>query len=180
MNPKIQTGSALPAPAPGSTLVFRPYQLEAYLDRTNGLEVWMWGRQTGKSFTLAAWAVSRLMQRPGRLVTILSNSLSNGAELNHKCAQIAQLHTRLFQQADLSSALQFDCMNYETRISIIGQTGRIKILPSNPPTARGFSGDLILDEFAFHENSAAIWEAAEPILSANPDYLCPLPTNRTA
>jgi phage FluMu gp28-like protein len=31
---------------------------------------------------------------------------------------------------------------------------------------------LILDEFAFHEDSAAIWEAAEPILSSNPDFLC--------
>src|SRR5688500_17629242 len=60
-------------------IVLRPYQFEAFKNRTNGLEVWMWGRQTGKSFTLAAWAVSRLIERPGRLVTILSNSLANGA-----------------------------------------------------------------------------------------------------
>ena len=33
-------------------------------------------------------------------------------------------------------------------------------------------GDLILDEFAFHENSNAIWEAAEPILAANREFLC--------
>jgi len=31
---------------------------------------------------------------------------------------------------------------------------------------------LILDEFAFHEDSNAIWEAAEPILSSNHDFLC--------
>ncbi|MDO5320104.1 MAG: hypothetical protein Q4G65_15875, partial [bacterium] len=49
---------------------------------------------------------------------------------------------------------------------------RIKVLAANPRTARGFSGDLILDEFAFHEDSAAIWDAAEPILSSNPDFLC--------
>lgn len=46
------------------------------------------------------------------------------------------------------------------------------MLAANPRTARGFSGDLILDEFAFHEDSAAIWDAAEPILAANQDYLC--------
>ena len=46
------------------------------------------------------------------------------------------------------------------------------MLAANPRTARGFSGDLILDEFAFHEDSAAIWEAAEPIISSNPDFLC--------
>src|SRR4030095_6125904 len=63
-------------------------------------------------------------------------------------------------------------MNYETRFNEKGKVGRIKILPANPRTARGFSGDLILDEFAFHDDSAAIWEAAEPILSANTDFLC--------
>jgi phage FluMu gp28-like protein len=46
------------------------------------------------------------------------------------------------------------------------------VLAANPRTARGFSGDLILDEFAFHEDSNAIWEAAEPILSANRQFLC--------
>ncbi len=177
------------------TLSLRPYQYDAFQNRTNGLEVWLWGRQTGKSFTLAAWAIDRLVTRPGRLVTILSNSLSNGAELNQKCAQVAALYERYFQshpnpaqpgnagdpptsasfhtsQVDPRTFPQFECMNYETRVIIGSQVGRIKILPANPRTARGFSGDLILDEFAFHENSQAIWEAAEPILSAHPDYLC--------
>ena len=60
----------------------------------------------------------------------------------------------------------------EVRIHAEGQVGRIKVLAANPRTARGFSGDLILDEFAFHEDSAAIWEAAEPILASNPDFQC--------
>ena len=63
-------------------------------------------------------------------------------------------------------------MRFEVRIHVAGKTSRIKILAANPRTARGFSGDLILDEFAFHEDSNAIWEAAEPILSSNQDYLC--------
>ena len=46
------------------------------------------------------------------------------------------------------------------------------MLAANPRTARGFSGDLILDEFAFHENGDAIWAAAEPILASNKDFLC--------
>ncbi len=63
-------------------------------------------------------------------------------------------------------------MRFEVKITVAGRVGRIKVLAANPRTARGFSGDLIMDEFAFHENSAAIWEAAEPIISANPDFLC--------
>ena len=63
-------------------------------------------------------------------------------------------------------------MRFEVKITVGGRTGRIKVLAANPRTARGFSGDLILDEFAFHEDSAGIWEAAEPIISSNPDFLC--------
>jgi phage FluMu gp28-like protein len=153
-------------------ITFRPYQLDAFLNRSNGIECWLWGRQTGKSFTLAAWAVDRLITRPGRLVSILSNSRANGMELNFKCAEICQMHRHNFEQADLSAGFEFESMNYETRVHSNGQVGRIKVLAASPRTARGFSGDLILDEFAFHEDSTRIWEAAEPILSANRDYLC--------
>jgi phage FluMu gp28-like protein len=73
---------------------------------------------------------------------------------------------------DMSIDQSFENMRMEVRITIENMVGRIKVLAANPRTARGFSGDLILDEFAFHENSAAIWEAAEPILSSNPDFLC--------
>jgi phage FluMu gp28-like protein len=66
----------------------------------------------------------------------------------------------------------FHQMRMEIRIRRKNKIGRIKVLAANPRTARGFSGDLILDEFAFHEDSAAIWEAAEPILASNPDFRC--------
>ncbi|MDB6040146.1 MAG: hypothetical protein JWM99_3987 [Verrucomicrobiales bacterium] len=162
----------LKIPTQNHNIQFRPYQLKAFCNRTNGIEIWLWGRQTGKSFTLAAWAVDRLLTRPGRLVTILSNSRTNGMELNAKCAAICERMKKVFEQVDLSPDTTFEQMNMETRINVKGVVGRIKILASNPRTARGFSGDLILDEFAFHENGKAIWEAAEPILTSNSDYLC--------
>jgi len=42
---------------------------------------------------------------------------------------------------------------------------RISALPANPDTARGFSANVLFDEFAFHQNSKAIWGAAYPIIS---------------
>jgi phage FluMu gp28-like protein len=153
-------------------LLFRDYQEAAFKDRSTGLECWLWGRQTGKSTTMAAWAVDRLITRPGRLVTVLSNSRANGMELNVKCGEICQRMQQAFEQEDLSVDGRFETMNYETRIKVRGEMGRIKVLAANPKTARGFSGDLLLDEFAFHEDSAGIWEAAEPILASNPDFLC--------
>src|SRR5690606_39045036 len=34
---------------------------------------------------------------------------------------------------------------------------RITSLPANPDTARGFSANVYLDEFAFHQDSKKIW-----------------------
>jgi hypothetical protein len=157
----------------GTSLIrFRPYQDPVFQDRTSGVLVLHWSRQIGKSFTLASWAVDRLLTRPGRLVTVLSNSRDNGAEFVAKAAEVCNLLGVAFESVDDSPDVQYENMRMEVRITVGGKTGRIKVLAANPRTARGFSGDLILDEFGFHENSNAIWEAAEPILSSNADFLC--------
>ena len=175
------SGDAVPRVA-GSLIQFRPYQQAIFLDRSTGIVLLHWSRQIGKSFTLGAWAVDRLLTRPGRLVTVLSNSRDNGAEFVKKCEETCQKLGQLIEiesnkdeldaRTDLAEDVKYELMRFEIRITVNGQTGRIKVLAANPRTARGFSGDLILDEFAFHENSNAIWEAAEPILSSNPDFLC--------
>ena len=155
-----------------NNLHLRSYQSSIFDDRHSGIIVLHWSRQIGKSFTLAAWAVDRLITRPGRLVTVLSNSRDNGAEFVAKCAEVCHLRGTSFESGNKSDSLDFSDMRLEVHIRAANKTGRIKVLATNPRTARGFSGDLILDEFAFHEDSDAIWEAAEPILASNPDFLC--------
>ena len=162
----------------------REYQLPVFMNRSSGICILHWSRQIGKSHTLSAWAVDRLLSRPGRLVTVLSNSRANGGEFVQKCRDhtdklghiLAKLNASV-ETAEMSPDLTYENMRMEVRITLpndegVSVTGRIIVLAANPRTARGFSGDLILDEFAFHENSAAIWEAAEPILSSNPDFQC--------
>ena len=174
---------------------FRQYQLPVFMDRESGILILHWSRQIGKSYTLAAWAVDRLLTQLKNndtwLITVLSNSRDNGAEFVIKCQDICnKLGIVLAKQAqpvgdamvydatDNSPDLKYDNMRMEVRItlSVNGREriGRIKVLAANPRTARGFSGDLILDEFAFHEDSNAIWEAAEPILSSNPEFRPPM------
>ena len=157
---------------PRVRIALRPYQQAIFDDRSSGILILHWSRQIGKSFTLAAWAVDRLLTRPGRLVTVLSNSRENGAEFVAKCAEVCHLNGTEYESVDKSQGVRFQNMRMEVRVRANGKVGRIKVLAANPRTARGFSGDLILDEFAFHEDSAAIWEAAEPILASNPDFLC--------
>jgi phage FluMu gp28-like protein len=167
-------------PAPAQPRVpFRRYQLPAFTDRTTPILILEWSRQIGKSYTLAAWAVDRLLTRPGRLVTVLSNSKDNGAEFASKCCDIARELQAAYALDDLSpdeagkpAAQIYEEMRFEVRITVAGKEGRIKVLAANPRTARGFSGDLILDEFAFHQDAEGIWDAAFPILSSNDDFLC--------
>lgn len=172
---------------------FRIYQQPVFLDRESGILILHWSRQIGKSFTLASWAVDRLLTQlqryPSWLITVLSNSRDNGAEFVLKCAEVCKLlgmaqvkveeeqaqaigDAAVFVEDDQSPDVKYENMRMEVRVTINGKVGRIKVLAANPRTARGFSGDLILDEFAFHEDSNAIWEAAEPILSANPEFVC--------
>ena len=181
-----QGGSQAAQLANQALIRFRPYQMPVFMDRESGILILHWSRQIGKSFTLASWAVDRLLSQLQRfdtwLITVLSNSRDNGAEFNLKCAEVCNKMGLLFEQRDDSIDLKYENMRMECRITLIvtdpatgkdrTRIGRVKVLAANPRTARGFSGDLILDEFAFHEDSNAIWEAAEPILSANPEFLC--------
>jgi phage FluMu gp28-like protein len=159
---------------------FRSYQARVFKDRSTGVLILHWSRQIGKSYTLAAWAVDRILSKLPKhgswLVTVLSNSRDNGGEFAIKAQEVCNKLGIAMEAVDESPDLEYENMRFEVRIkmTVNGQTriGRIKVLAANPRTARGFSGDLILDEFAFHEDSAAIWEAAEPILSSNAEFLC--------
>ena len=42
---------------------------------------------------------------------------------------------------------------------------RIIGLPANPDTARGYSGNIVLDEFAFHGDAHKIYAACFPIIT---------------
>ena len=167
---------------PDPLVTFRRYQQPAFWDHATKTLIEHWSRQIGKSYTYAAWAVDRLLRNPGRLVTVLSNSRENGAEFVAKarevCDKLGQAieiesnQAQLDGDAVLPEDVKYENMRFEARLTVDGKVGRLKVLAANPRTARGFSGDLILDEFAFHEDSAAIWEAAEPIISSHPDFLC--------
>lgn len=50
----------------------RSYQLPIFNDNITPILGLHWARQTGKSTVLAAWAVDRVLNRHGRLVTEIS------------------------------------------------------------------------------------------------------------
>ncbi|ACB76693.1 terminase large subunit domain-containing protein [Opitutus terrae] len=177
----VATGGMVP-----TLLHYRGYQLPVIHDHTTKTAILHWSRQIGKSTTLAGWAVDRLLKQLQThdtwLVTVLSNSRANGGEfvlkVHEVCRKLGQAFVEdgnreaLADDKTMSEDAKLELMRFEVRLQVGQKLGRIIVLAANPRTARGFSGDLILDEFAFHQDSRAIWEAAEPIISANPEFLC--------
>ena len=117
-----------------------------------------WSRQIGKSFTKSLRRLLRGIQRQ-RTQVFLSAGERQSRELMLKVRQHCQaLHmvTR-FHGSDCFAGTRFQQLTIElpNGVRIIG-------LPANPTTARGFTGDVFLDEFAMHRDDREIWAAVFP------------------
>lgn len=110
--------------------------------------------QSGKSFgTSLEFALDRMAPQGAHLGILLSASERQSVELIEK----VKMHTRAWD-------CKFDDGYFgETSIAehrvIFPNGNRLIGLPANPDTARGYSGDVFLDEFALHRDSRAIWGA---------------------
>lgn len=136
--------------------ILLPYQ-QRWVEDRSPLKIWLASRQVGKSFALAMEAVREgLTRRCNNL--ILSSSERQSAEVMRK----VYMHLRYF---DVKSAGVLKAER-ETREEVELPNGsRIVSLPSNPHTVRGFSGNVFLDEFAFHQDTESIWRAMYPTVA---------------
>lgn len=73
---------------------------------------------------------------------------------------VADYHEDDFRTEDGATAKQA-----EVRLRVRDKLVRIIGLPANPFTARGYTGHVTLDEFAFHRDSHAIWRALAPSIT---------------
>jgi phage FluMu gp28-like protein len=136
--------------------ILLPYQRRWVEDRSP-LKIWLASRQVGKSFALAMEAVREALTRRCNNL-ILSSSERQSQEVMRK----VYMHLRYF---DVRSAGVLGAER-ETREEVELPNGsRILSLPSNPDTVRGFSGNVFLDEFAFHTDSDGIWRAMYPTVT---------------
>jgi len=120
-----------------------------------------WARQTGKSFGVSLEAVDDAVET-GEDWVLLSAGERQSKEIIQKC----KLHTEAYSVA--ASEIEEDFFeDTRTKQLTISFPNRARLigLPANPDTARGFSANVILDEFAFHRDSVEIWKALFPIIS---------------
>lgn len=143
------------ASAANKALLF-PFQ-QAWLKDDSRFKLWVASRQIGKSFTLALDAVSRAMQ-DGVDQLLLSASMRQSKALMRKVYMHLRAIKRLSRAENLAARENSEECELENGAIIVS-------LPANPDTARGFSGDVTLDEFAIHKDSRAIWRALFPSIT---------------
>lgn len=136
--------------------VLLPYQ-RRWVEDGAPLKVWLASRQIGKSFALAMETVKMSIEaRCNNL--ILSSSERQSKEVMQK----------VYSHLRVLNALTGDAVAAarENRFEAELQNGsRIISLPASPDTVRGFSGNVFLDEFAFHKDSREIWRAMYPTVT---------------
>ena len=72
-------------------------------------------------------------------------------------------HAREIRQGDQLVTIDVPEARYKTQEVHFPSGSRVVALSASPDAARGFGGNLLLDEFAFHADSRRIWGSAYPV-----------------
>ncbi len=119
-----------------------------------------WSRQTGKSFTKSLRRILRGLRRRRTQVF-----LSAGERQSRELMQKARQHCEMLKIAtDFYDDRFFKDLGVRQLEIVLPGGVRVIGLPANPQTARGFTGDVFLDEFAMHAFDRDIWAAMFPTL----------------
>ena len=145
------------------------YQKRWMLDQSR-FKVGMFARQTGKTFTTTLelvddcftaeaiggrtrWVILSRGERQAR------EAMEQGVKKHARAYQLGIKEVEgIYRGADKTEYFMLDI--------VLPGGSQITALPANPDTARGFSANVFLDEFAFHADSRKIWGALFPVISA--------------
>ena len=141
---------------PQSAIQLYDYQ-KRWLKDASRFKIALQARQTGKSFAVSLEAVDDAFETGQNWV-----ALSRGERQSRELMEKAQLHAKAYSIA--ASAIdedryRVDDNEYKQLTIVLNNGARIIGLPANPDTARGYSANIILDEFAIHKDSQKIWTA---------------------
>jgi len=133
-----------------------PHQTRWVTDHSR-FKMGLQARQTGKSFEVALEAADDAAATAQTWVM-----LSRGERQSRELMEKAAMHCKAYQVA--ASAIdedryKIDDNEYKQLTIVLNNGARLIGLPANPDTARGFTANVILDEFAIHKDSQKIWTA---------------------
>ena len=136
---------------------------QRWVEDTAKFKIGVQSRQTGKSFCTACEAVSDSLADPGTKWVCLSAGERQALEWLEKCKEWAQAYKLVVASAS-EERLEGEALLRQAQIRFTNGS-RILAIPANPSTARGYSANVVLDEFAYHENPGKIWAAMFPSLT---------------
>lgn len=154
-----RTGTKAKAASPLDILL--AYQRD-WVDDQARFKIGLWARQTGKSFSTAAESTTDCQRRKTTWVT-LSAGERQALEWMLKAREWAEAY-KIALEDYVEDRDQAEALLKSAEIRWPNGS-RLIAIPANPNTARGYSANLNLDEFAFHENPDAIWRAIYPSIS---------------
>lgn len=133
-------------------------------------KIGMFARQTGKTFTTTLELVDDCFIAEATNSRARWVILSRGErQAREAIEEGVKKHAAAYRLALKETEGEFKGASGEkyTQLEVAFPGGsRITALPANPDTARGFSANVFLDEFAFHADSRKIWTALFPVISA--------------
>lgn len=143
-----------------------PYQKKWILDDSR-FKIGKFARQSGKTFSTTLEIVDRVMDAEA------DGDRSNWIILSRSERQSKELMDEGIKLHFRARGMVLESLEYEflddlrvNALEVITPGGsKITGVPANPDTARGFSRNVYLDEFAFHQDSVKIWGALFPIVS---------------
>ncbi|QIW15843.1 terminase [Pasteurellaceae bacterium RH1A] len=145
--------------------VLYDYQKKWLADKSR-FKVAMFARQTGKTFTTTLEIVLDCLEAEARGDKARWVILSRG-ERQAKEAMNEGVKRHLEAMGIACEVLEVPFDPTVNALEVVFPNGsKITALPANPDTARGFSANVFLDEFAFHQDSREIWKALFPVISA--------------
>lgn len=137
-----------------------------WLKDNSRFKVAMFARQTGKTFTTTLEIVLDCLAAEARGEKTRWVILSRG-ERQAKEAINEGVKRHLSAMGVVCEIMEVPFSPTINALEVIFLNGsKITALPANPDTARGFSANVFLDEFAFHADSREIWKALFPVISA--------------
>ncbi len=156
---RILRDSTLPAHVSPKDLLF-PLQRK-YVDDHSQYKIAVTTRQWGKSTCTAGETVHDCLVDPGTKWVTMSAGERQSLEWLGKAKEWQAAYSMVIKNVAEDRGGIAEGLLRSADIQFTNGS-RIIAIPANPLTARGYSANVNLDEFAYHEDPAAIWAAMFP------------------
>ena len=143
-----------------------PYQ-HRWLADDSRFKAGMFSRQSGKTFTCTLEVATDCVRAERAKQPVRWVILSRGERQAKEAMETGlKLHLRALRAAFEAREIEHLLDDGKTKVSGVEVTlpggSRVTALPATPDTARGYTANVLLDEFAFHADSRKIWGAVFP------------------